>query len=58
MTIVRYVFPIMWFVILYIVAFISNRSDPESDDVLFVSRSQWRAIFVLMLPILLAIFER
>lgn len=57
-TIVRIVFPIVCFALLYIVAFINNRHYRDSDDVLFVSRSQWKAIFLLMLPTLLAVFKR
>jgi hypothetical protein len=57
-TIVRIAFPIIVFVMLYIVAFVSNRHCRDSDNVLFVSRSQWEGIFVSMLPVLLAIFMR
>ena len=54
MMIVRIAFPILCFALLYTVAFISNRHYRDSDDVLFVSKSQWKAIFLLMLPTLLA----
>ncbi len=57
-TIVRIAYPIVCFAILYIVAFISNRHYQDSDDVLFVSKSQWKAIFLLMLPTLITIFKR
>lgn len=57
-TIIRITFPIACFALLYIVAFISNRHYRDSDDVLFVSRSQWEAIFLLMLPTLIAVFKR
>ena len=43
---------------LYIVAFISNRHYRDSEDVLFISKSQWKAIFLLMLPTLTAILMR
>lgn len=59
MTIIRIAVPIMTpFVILYIVAFISNRHYRDSEDVLFISKSQWKAIFLLMLPTLITIFKR
>lgn len=58
MTIIRIAFPITIFAMLYIVAFISNRNYRDSEDVLFISKSQWEAIFLLMLPTLLAIFKR
>ena len=54
--IVRIAFPITIFVMLYIVAYISNRHYRSSENVLFISKSQWETIFLLMLPTLLAIF--
>lgn len=58
MTIIRIAVPIIIvFVILYIVAFLSHRHYRDSDDVLFVSKSQWEAIFLLMLPTLLAVLK-
>ena len=57
-TIIRIAFPITIFVMLYIVAFISNRHYRDSEDVLFISRSQWEGIFLLMIPTLLAAFRR
>lgn len=58
MMIIRIAVPIITiFVILYIVAFISNRHYRNSEDVLFISQSQWEAIFLLMLPTLIAIFK-
>lgn len=56
--IIRIAIPITIFIMLYIVAFISNRHYRDSDDVLFVSRSQWEGIFLLMIPTLLAVFRR
>lgn len=56
--IIRIAFPITIFAMLYIVAFISNRHYRDSDDVLFISKSQWEAIFLLMLPTLLGVFLR
>jgi hypothetical protein len=57
-TIIRITFPITIFAMLYIVAFINNRHYRDSKDILFVSRSQWKAIFLLMLPTLIAVFKR
>lgn len=56
--IIRIACPIIVFVMLYIVAFISNRHYRDSEDVLFISRSQWEGIFLLMIPTLLAMFRR
>ena len=58
MMIFKIIFLIVWFAILYVVAFISNRHYRDSDDVLFVSRTQWKAVLKLMLPALVAIFMR
>ena len=58
MMIIRIAFPTTILVMLYIVAFISNRHYRDSDDVVFISKSQWKAIFLLMLPTLLAVFKR
>jgi succinate dehydrogenase hydrophobic anchor subunit len=58
MTIIRIAFLITIFVMLYIVAFISNRHYRDSEDVLFISKRQWKAIFLLMLPTLIAILKR
>ena len=56
--IIKIAFPITIFVMLYIVAFINNRHYRDNKDVLFISKSQWEAIFLLMLPTLIAVFER
>lgn len=57
MKIIRTAFPISIFVMLYIVAYISNRHYRDSEDILFISKSQWKAIFLLMLPTLIAVFK-
>lgn len=57
-TIIKIAFPITIFAMLYIVAFISNRHFRDSEDVLLISKNQWKAIFMLMLPTLLAVFMR
>jgi hypothetical protein len=58
MTIIRIAFPITVFAMLYSVAYISNRHYRDSEDILFISKSQWEAIFLLMLPTLIAVFKR
>lgn len=34
----------------YVIAFISNRRHRKKDDILWISRSQWKALLVLWLP--------
>jgi len=46
------------FVMLYVVAFISNRHYRDSDDILFISKTQWEAIIIMILPTLVALFLR
>ena len=58
MSIIKIAFLITDFVVLYIVAFISHRHYRDSEDVLFISKSQWDAIFLIMLPTLIAVFKR
>lgn len=41
---------LVYFVILYIIAFYSNFKNREDDDILWISRSQWRALLVMWLP--------
>jgi hypothetical protein len=52
---IKIAFLITTFVLLYIIAFISNRHYRDNEDVLFISKRQWKAIFLLMLPTLIAI---
>ena len=56
--IIRIAFPITILAVLYIAAYISNRHYRDNEDVLFISKSQWKAIFLLMLPTLIAAFKR
>ena len=35
---------------LYLVAFRSHKGYEEEDDILGISHSQWRALFVMLLP--------
>lgn len=55
--IIRITCSIVCFIILYVIAFVSNRHYRENDDILFISKSQWKAIFLLMLPTLITIFN-
>jgi hypothetical protein len=48
---------VLYFFVLYLIAFFSNLHYRDKNDVLFISKSQWEAIFVLWLPILVAIAE-
>lgn len=43
----------VYFAILYIIAFFSNFKNRENDDILWISRSQWRALLVMWLPSLI-----
>ncbi len=54
MAIFKITFLIVCFALLYVVAFISNRHCRDNDDVLFIAKMQWKAIFMMMLPTLLA----
>lgn len=49
---------IVIFVLLYTIAFVSNRQYRNSEDILFISKSQWEGIFLLMLPTIIAVFMR
>ena len=49
---------IFYFVALYVIAFICNRHYREKDDILFLSRRQWKAILVMWIPCLFAFFRR
>lgn len=42
----------IYFLILYFVAFLSNRHNRDKDDVLWISRNQWRALFIMWVPII------
>lgn len=42
-----------YFIFLYIIAFCSNLKYREHDDILWISKSQWRAILVLWSPSLI-----
>ena len=49
---------IVIFVVLYTIAFVSNRYYRDNEDILFISKSQWEDIFLLMLPTIIAVFMR
>lgn len=44
---------LIYFVILYIIAFCSNFRYREPDDVLWISKNQWRALLVMWSPVLI-----
>ena len=48
---------LVYFVILYIVAYINHRGYEDDEDVLGISKNQWFALLELWIPILL-IFRR
>jgi hypothetical protein len=52
------VFIIIYFLILYLIAYFANRGYREEDDILFVSRTQWHAILTLWLPSLIILVKR
>lgn len=58
MMIIKIAFLMIIFVMLYIVAFVSNRHYRDSEDVLFISKSQWKAILLLILPTLITVFMK
>lgn len=39
-----------WFMLLYLVAFLANLHYRSDEDVLWVNKSQWEAIFLLWAP--------
>ena len=49
---------IVTFVFFYSVAFFSNIPYRDSEDILFISKTQWKAISVMMLPVILVTFMR
>ena len=46
---------IVYFLFLYIIAWISARDIREDDAVLGVNRSQWEALLIMWLPSLIAL---
>lgn len=49
---VKIIITLIYFLILYIVALVSNWGYWEKDDILFVSRRQWKALLIMWLPAL------
>ena len=43
---------VVYFVILYLIAYFSARGYRDDDCVLGVNRSQWSALFMMWLPVL------
>ena len=50
----RITMEVIYFVILYLIAFFSARDIREDDAILGVNRSQWSALFVMWIPSLVA----
>ena len=46
-----------YFLLLYMIAFLSNRHYRSADDVFWISKNQWNAIFVMWAPCLIAIAQ-
>lgn len=44
-----------WFLLLYLIAFMSNRNYRSEDDVFWITKKQWNAIFTMWVPCLFAI---
>lgn len=42
----------MYFIILYVIAWISTRDIKEDDVILGLNKSQWRALLILWIPVL------
>lgn len=49
---VKVVLAAAYFIVLYVIAFSANRNYREKSDFLFISRSQWKAILVMCVPLL------
>ena len=43
---------VMYFIILYVIAWISTRDIKEDDVILGLNKSQWRALLILWIPVL------
>lgn len=48
----------VYFLILYFIAFFGHRHYREEDDFLFISPSQWEAVIILWLPVLVALVKK
>jgi hypothetical protein len=44
-----------WFLLLYLIAYLSNFFNRHDDDVLLITKRQWKAIFMLWVPCLIGI---
>lgn len=50
------VIAVVYFLILYFIAFMSNRHYRDSSDILWITGDQWWAILIMWAPILLVFF--
>lgn len=48
---------IIYFILLYFIAFIANRNYRDKDDILFISKTQWRALIILWIPSIIALLR-
>ena len=48
---------IIYFAILYMVAWVANRNNRDKDDILGISKLQWRAIMLIWLPSIVVIIK-
>ena len=47
---------LIYFIILYIFGFISNYKWREAEDILYLNRQQWGALFLMWLPVFIGGF--
>jgi hypothetical protein len=48
---------VIYFAILYLVAWFANRNYRDKDDILGISKLQWRAIMLIWLPSIVVIIK-
>lgn len=48
--VIKLIIILIYALFLYIVAFTSHRGHEEDDDILGLSRTQWEAFFLMLLP--------
>jgi hypothetical protein len=47
----------VYFLILYFIAFFSNVHYREKNDFLFIKKSQWKAIVIVMIPVIIVLVK-
>ena len=48
---------VLYFVLLYVVAFLANYHYRDKNDILWISRHQWKAIFIMWIPVIFAMID-